>query len=114
MVKKLKPFLSKIYLMNLNEAHQKVLLWFFSYPVKETSLNDLSTTTKISKTTANRVVTQLVGEGFLKKEVLGRIWRVSCNQSHIYNFSIKISYNLRTIYESGIIEKIHEIVFSNL
>jgi len=105
-----KKFLSRIDLIKLNEAYQKVLLWFFSYPTKEVSLNDLSSTTKISKTTANRVVAQLSGEGFLKKEVLGRIWRVSCNQSHIYNFSIKISYNLRIIYESGIIEKIHEIV----
>ena len=97
-------------LRKLNEAYQKMLLWFFSYPTKEISLNDLSTSIKISKTTANRVVTQLVEEGFLKKEILGKIWRISCNQTHLYNYSLKITNNLRMIYESGIISKIHELI----
>ena len=51
----------------LNEAYQKVLIWFFSFPEKEMSLNDLSEALKISKTTANRVVKRLENEGFLSK-----------------------------------------------
>ena len=106
MTKKLKkPDFSK-----LNEAYQKTLLWFFSYPTKEVSLNDLSTAINVSKTTANRVVTQLVGEGFLKKEVLGKIWRISCNQDHIYNFSKKIAHNLIMIYEANLLEEIHKLI----
>ena len=103
MVKKLKG----TKLMELNEAYQKVLLWFFSFPKEEMSLNDLSEQLKIAKTTANKIVTQLVDEGFLNKKVLGKIWRISCNQNHIYNYSKKISYNLSMVYESGILELIH-------
>jgi len=92
------------------EAYQKVLAWFFSYPAKEMSLNDLSEVLKISKTTANKVVNRLVKEGFLFKQVLGRIWRISCNISHPYNFSRKIAYNLIMIYESGIIGEMYKIL----
>lgn len=89
-----------------NEAYLKTLNWFFSFPDIEVSLNDLSQQLRISKTTANKVVSQLEREGFLKKEVLGRIWRVSCNQSHPYNFTRKIAYNLSMVYESVIIKAI--------
>lgn len=106
MTKKLK----KTDLSKLNEAYQKTLLWFFSYPAKEISLNDLSALIKVSKTTANRVVMQLVSEGFLKREVLGKIWRIACNQNHIYNYSKKIGYNISMIYESGVLELIHKHV----
>ena len=94
--------------IELNEAYQKVLSWFFSYPNKEISLNDLSQTLKISKTTANRIATQLTKTGFLNIEVLGRIWRISCNKHHIYNYSKKIAYNLMNIYESGVLDLIHK------
>lgn len=95
---------------DLNEAYSKVLLWFFSYPNKEMSLNDLSEELKISKTTANKVVTKLVKEEFLKKEVLGKIWRITCNQNHPYNSSRKVAFNFIQIYESGIIKEIHKLV----
>lgn len=95
---------------NLNEAYNKVLLWFFSYPTKEMSLSDIAEILEMSKTTANKIVGKLEKEGFLKKEVIGKVWRVSCNQNHVYNFSRKIAYNLLMIYESGIIRAIHEIV----
>lgn len=97
---------------NINEAYNKVLLWFFSYPNKEMSLNDLSEELRISKTTANKVVTKLTKENFLKREVLGRIWRITCNQTHIYNSSRKVAFNLMQIYESGIIKEIHKLVGS--
>ena len=106
MIKKLK----KIDLINLNEAYQKVMLWFFSFPTREIGLNDLAIATKISKTTANHIVTQLEAEGFLKKEVLGKIWRISCNQNHLYNYSKKIAYNLTQIYESKILEMVNNTI----
>ena len=102
--------LKKKELFELNEAYNKVIFWFFSFPNKEMSLNDLSAELKISKTTANQVVKDLVEGGFLKVEILGRIWRISCNKNHIYNYSKKISYNLMMVYESGILEEVHKII----
>ncbi|MBR9678473.1 MAG: nucleotidyltransferase domain-containing protein [Nanoarchaeota archaeon] len=106
MVKKLK----KVELRELNEAYNKVLTWFFSFPNIEMSLNNLSRELKISKTTTNRVITQLVEEGFLAIKVLGRTWRISCNKDHTYNYSRKVSYNLTLIYESEIIKCVYELI----
>ncbi len=102
--------LKKIDLFEINEAYQKVLFWFFSYPNKEFSLNDLADQLKIAKTTARKVVEVLIAAEFLKNETVGRLWRISCRQDHIYNFSRKISYNLMMIYESGILQDIHNHV----
>ena len=99
-------------LLELNEAYQKVLQFFFSYPTKEISLTELAYNLDISKTTANRVVSMLEKEEFLSKEVLGKVWRISCNQRHIYNFSRKIAYNLITIYESNLIKAVNDFIQS--
>lgn len=92
------------------EAYLKVLHWFFSFPTREMSLNDLSETLKISKTTAKRIVLQLIEEDFLKREIIGKLWRISCNLQHHYNYTRKISYNLALIYESKILEIIHDYI----
>lgn len=102
--------LKKTEFIELNEAYQKMLHWFFSYPNRQIGLNDLSAELQISKTTAKRIVLQLVHEGFLKREILGRLWRISCVQQHIYNFTRKVCYNLIWVYESVILSAIHEIV----
>ena len=96
--------------INLNEAYQKMLIWFFCFPDKEFSLNEISNSLNISKTTANKVIKELKNEGFLSIEVLGKIWRISSNRYHFYNFSRKISYNLMMLYNSGIIEEIKKSV----
>ncbi len=90
--------LRKIELMELNEAYQKVLYWFFSFPGIETGLNDLASDLKISKTTAKKIINDLVEEGFLSKEIYGKTWRISCNLDHPYNLTTKISFNLAMIY----------------
>jgi len=96
-----------------SEAFLKTLYFFFAFPTKEMSLNDLTEEIGISKTTANRVVTILEEEGFLKKQVLGKTWRISCNQNHPYNTTVKIPYNLWIIYETEIITKIHKLIGSS-
>ena len=101
-----------IKLLKKSEALLRVVYWFFAFPTKEISLNDLTEEVEISKTTANKVVGLLEKEGFLKKEVLGKTWRISCNHEHLYNITIKIPHNLWLIYESGILGKIHQI-FAN-
>jgi predicted nucleotidyltransferase/biotin operon repressor len=84
----------------LNEAYKKVLYWFFSYPNLENSLNELSESLKISKTTAKQIVEQLAKEGFLLKKVYGKTWRITNNLSHEYNYSEKISFNLSLVYSA--------------
>lgn len=95
MVKKLK----KIEIIGLNEAYQKVLYWFFSFPNIETGLNDLALSLKISKTTAKKIISLLVKEGFLNKKVYGKTWRITCNINHKYNLTRKVAFNLAMIYE---------------
>jgi len=93
----------KIKNLEVNEAYNKVMHWFFSYPLKEISLNDLTKLVGISKSTANKVVNKLAQEGFLNINKLGKIWRITCNQQHRYNTTKKISHNLELILESDII-----------
>jgi hypothetical protein len=100
--------LDKVSAIEVSEAYNKVLHWFFSYPDIPIGLNDLSIALKISKTTAKIVVAGLVNEGFLMKEEVGRMWRITCNHAHVYNYSRKICYNLSLIYESKLLSAIHD------
>ena len=69
--------------LELNEAYQKTLHWFFSFPNVEVGLNDLSSYLKISKTTAKRIVNILVEEGFLFIKIYGKTARFTIrNKSH--------------------------------
>lgn len=102
--------LRKIAPVEYVDAYMKVQNFFFDFPTKEFSLNDLCSAIKISKSTANIVVERLIREGFLNREILGNLWRISCNQKHHYNTTRKVPYHLVMIYESGIIEAIREIV----
>ncbi|MEK6974687.1 MAG: nucleotidyltransferase domain-containing protein [Nanoarchaeota archaeon] len=106
MAKKLKS----INPLNLTEAYFKVQSYFFDYPAKEFSLNDLCASIKISKTTANKVVLELVKEGFLNIQTIGKLWRITCNQRHYYNTTRKIPYHLNLVYESEIVERISNII----
>ena len=94
----------------LGDAHSKIMNWFFAYPSKEVSLNDLCSEIRMSKTTANKAVRALEKDGFLKKEVLGRIWRISCNHNHSYNHTLKVSFNLGKVYQSGILQSVHKLI----
>ncbi|MFA6023474.1 MAG: nucleotidyltransferase domain-containing protein [Candidatus Pacearchaeota archaeon] len=100
--------------IELNESYNKVIQWFFSYPLMHISLSELAREVAISKKTANVVVSQLIKEEFLIKEEIGRVWRITCNQKHIYNFTRKISYNLsmvyQLLYEGGVINDIYKKV----
>ena len=96
----------KLQQVKKSEAIFKIIYWFFAFPEKEISLNDLAKNVGISKTNANKIATYLVKEDFLKKEILGKTWRISCNPAHKYNITLKIPFNLGQIYESRIIDKI--------
>jgi len=102
--------LNKKVVLELNEAYAKTLHWFFSFPTREMSLNDLRDALGLSKTTTKRVVERLMHEGFLRREILGKLWRISCDQNHHYNFTRKICYNLTVLYESGVLNAIHDLI----
>ncbi|MBI2499203.1 nucleotidyltransferase domain-containing protein [Candidatus Woesearchaeota archaeon] len=108
--KTIKPKIEKL---ELNEAYIKVIYWFFSFPTRSISLSELAKELKISKRRASIIVSSLISEGFLIKEEIGRSWRLSCNQHHIYNYTRKISYNLSLVYsllyELKLIDEIYKI-----
>lgn len=89
------------------ESYRKVLHYFFSFPEKSISLNNLSKTIRASKTATMMAVTSLITEKFLLKEVVGKTWRIYANQKHQYIVTKKIPYNLGLVYETGIIAKIY-------
>lgn len=100
-------------LPELNEAYQKVLYWFFSFPNIEASLNNLASELDIAKTTAKKVVKLMEDEGFLIKKVYGHAWRITCNQKHVYNYTKKITFNLSMVFDAyvgGLREEILKIV----
>lgn len=96
--------------LEMNESYMRVMQWFFSYPTKEIGLTDLSETLSIAKITARRVVMTLVETGFLKVETIGKMWRISSNPSHPYNFTWKITYNLNLLFSSFILNEVHKII----
>lgn len=105
--------LHKVEMLELSEAYQKVLYWFFSFPDISIGLNDLSTELKISKTTAKEIVLQFIEEGFLERKIFGKTWSITCNQEHPYNYTKKIVYNLAMVFEAyqeGLRDHILQIV----
>lgn len=94
-------------LLENSESYKKVLSYFFSFPEKPIGLNDLSKKTNVSKTMAKIAVLNLVKEGFLRKEEIGKAWRISANPKSRHNTIKKIAYNLQLIYEADILSEIY-------
>jgi len=88
-------------------AYEKILAWFFAYPSKEFSLNELCRALDISKKSTNEIILQLEKDGFIHKEVVGKLWRIRANPKHIYFITKKIPQNIMHVYEGGIIEWIN-------
>ena len=61
------------------QAYDKVLHWFFSYPEKKFTLTQLCENLDVAKTTMNKIIRLFEKENFLRKEVIGRSWQVSCD-----------------------------------
>lgn len=91
-----------------SEIYKRVLYYFFAFPEQAIGLNDLSNAISVSKTATKEIVLQLEKEGFLKKEIIGRAWRILSNQDHHYLISRKVPIHLQIIYESGIIDIIRQ------
>lgn len=104
MAKKLKSVL----LLKVSDSYRKILSYFFSFPVHPIGLNDLSRQIGSSKTSAKLAVNHLTKQGFLKKEEVGKAWRLSADPKNQFMITKKISYNLQMVYESGIIEAVYD------
>ncbi len=92
--------------MSLTKNEEKVAQWFFDNPNTGINLNSLLNHLPMSKTTLTNSVNSLVEKSFLKKEILGKTYRLTCNKDHKYNETYKRVYNLKNIYESEIVSKI--------
>jgi len=104
---------TKSNIMGFWNTYADIIHWFFDYPTVPISLSELASELEISKSTAHRVVTALVREGFLNKEQIGRAWRITCNLSHPYNVTRKIPYHLQLVYESGVVDAVNGSVPDN-
>ncbi len=89
--------------LELERAYDKIHAWFFSFPEEEFSLNELAEALEIAKTSAHLVISQLVIDRFLIVSKLGKLWRIKANKEHQWFTTRKIPFNLRIVYESGII-----------
>ena len=109
MVRKKTSFIEEVEIIEgegtdeLERAYDKIQEWFFAFPEEEFSLNDLAANLRIAKTSANLVISQLVKDGFLSVSKLGNLWRIKANPEHQWFTTRKIPFNLRMVYESGII-----------
>jgi len=104
---------SKLKNVNVNELERtlnKCLVWFYAYPRSKIGLTNLAKSINSSKTATKQIVEDLVQIQFLTKEIVGRAWLLSANQKHPYFITKKIPYNLRTIYESGILDAVYQAV----
>ncbi len=103
----MKTQLKNVKVDELERAYDKCLFWFFSYPKRKIGLNDLAKLIRSSKTAVKQAVEKLIEIQFLLKEVAGKTWILSLNFSHPYLITKKVPYHIDKIYESGILEAIH-------
>jgi len=94
--------------IEISESYKKVLAYFFSFPETSIGLNDLSKRINASKTMVKKAVLILVEKGALKKEEIGKAWRIQANQKNAYFTTRKIAYNLQLVYESDIIAEVYK------
>lgn len=92
------------------DAYWRVQYLFFAFPDKVLSLSDIANLLDIHKTTANKCIKLLAEQKFLNIEVIGRVWRISCNNRHSFLITRKVPYHLQLIYETGIVEAIKQKV----
>ena len=104
MVKKLK----NKNLLEYSESYKKVLSYFFSFPEKPIGLNDLSKSINVSKTMVKKAVLNLVDKEVLKRDEIGKAWRIYANQKNAYFTTRKIAYNLQLVYEYNIISEVYK------
>lgn len=92
----------------LSTAAQRILRWFFAYPNKDFTFNELCKATGTSKTNAKVVVEELIRRGFIAKTVLGRLWRLVAHPQSEKFRQMKIAATFENVYASGIVELVRK------
>ena len=93
-------------------TESKIIEFLFRYPYHDFTLTEIAKETKVSKSTASRVLSRLKEAGFITINVLGKsghIWRIQANYEHPLFIREKIIRNLGIIYRSGIVDYINDI-----
>lgn len=91
---------------DITAAEIRIRNWFFDFPDKEFSFNEICEQTDTSKTTASIVVQNLIAKGWATKQVIGKLWRLSANMSNMRFKHYKIVHNLELIYGTNVLEYI--------
>ena len=85
-------------------AYIRILNWFFSFPEREFSFNDVCEQTKTSKVTAKLVIQDLEKRGVLSKTIFVRVWHIKANMGSLNYIRAKIAYNLDRIYGTNLVD----------
>jgi len=109
-MKNRKNKLKDVVVDQLERTFNKCLEWFYAYPMIKIGLSDLAKSINSSKTATKQAVESLIKIQFLNRQIIGKAWLLSANQSHAYFITKKIPYNLNVIYESGVLTEIYNLI----
>ena len=93
----------------IQTARQKVAALLWRYPEKEFSLSDIAQAAGVKKANLGQIIGELVDIGFAQVEKLTKIWRIKANPKNWFFIRTKIVYNLNSIYETGLVDRLYEI-----
>jgi predicted nucleotidyltransferase len=85
-------------------AYIRIQRWFFAYPEKEFSFNDICKGTDTAKTTGKKVITELENMQIIKRTVTGQLWRLQANRESPAFRRMKIVNNLDMLYATNVID----------
>ncbi|HLC32270.1 MAG TPA: nucleotidyltransferase domain-containing protein [Candidatus Nanoarchaeia archaeon] len=89
-------------------ARERILYWFFAYPDSDWTFTEICEQTRTAKKTAMRIVDELFKNKFIKKNELGRSWRLMAETSNPAFVRHKITANFSQIYGSTLVDQIQE------
>jgi len=94
--------------MKLKTSDLVILEYFFENPYEEVYLRELSRKIKLSVFTVKNTIDKLVSEGILIEETKGKMRYVKVNLENIFFKFLKISFNIKKIMDSKIIQHLVE------
>jgi predicted nucleotidyltransferase/AraC-like DNA-binding protein len=86
-------------------AFNVVLDFLSRYPNDSFSLSEVARQAGVSKSTASRVLTDMLGQGMIVNDkIADYIWRVRFNPDNLQSIGYKIGANIVRVYQSRIVE----------
>ena len=90
--------------MIINQSTWKILSFFFDNPYLEVHLRELSRITKVSTFSTKISVDYLLSLNLLKERKVGKMRYVRANSSNLFFKYLKISFSIKKIMDSGLME----------